>query len=248
MTTRFLATVCSCACVATAGADVIALEAARDNTMYEDFGGDLSSGAGPSLFAGLTQFENRRRALIAFDLSSIPTGSTITGVTLTLTCTRSASLAEPVSLRPSLASWGEGPSIALGEGGMGTAALPGDATWRYRFYPDVLWATEGGDLGPTSATTPVAGEGAYAWSSPSMAADVQAWLTTPSINFGWAIVGNEDLPQTAKRFASRENEVLTQRPVLVVEYTPVPSPTAFGIAFCSLFYASRPRRRHPGAR
>ncbi len=216
--------------------------------MYEDFGGDLSSGAGPSLFAGLTQFENRRRALIAFDLASIPAGSTVNSVTLTLTCTRSASLAEPMSLRPSLASWGEGASIALGEGGMGTAALPGDATWRYRFYPDVHWATEGGDLGPTSATTPVAGEGSYSWSTPAMAADVQAWLANPALNFGWSIGGNEDLPQTAKRFASRENEVLSQRPVLVVEYTPVPGPTASLAAACTLLYASRRRRRHPSAR
>ncbi|HEX2836698.1 MAG TPA: DNRLRE domain-containing protein [Phycisphaerales bacterium] len=248
MTTRLLAIICSCACVAAAGADVVSLDAARDNSMYEDFGGELSNGAGPSLFAGLTQFENRRRALIAFDLTSIPAGSTITSVTLTLTCTRSASLAEPVSLRPSLASWGEGPSIALGEGGMGTAALPGDATWRYRFYPDVLWGTEGGDLGPASATTPVAGEGAYTWSSPTMAADVQAWLANPAVNFGWAIVGNEDLPQTAKRFASRENDVLHQRPVLVVEYTPVPGPAVLGVAFSSLLSASRLRRRHLGAR
>lgn len=216
--------------------------------MYEDFGGDLSSGAGPSLFAGLTQFENRRRALIAFDFASIPAGSTITSVTLTLTCTRSASLAEPVSLRPALASWGEGPSIALGEGGMGTAALPGDATWRYRFFPDVLWATEGGDLGPTSATTPVAGEGAYTWSTPAMAADVQGWLANPGINHGWAIVGNEDLPQTAKRFASRENEVLAQRPVLVVEYTPVPTPATLLAAMCGLLRARFRRRQSPGAR
>lgn len=216
--------------------------------MYEDFGGDLSSGAGPSLFAGLTQFENRRRALIAFDLTSIPAGSSITSVTLTLTCTRSASLAEPVSLRPALASWGEGASVALGEGGMGTAALPGDATWRYRFFPDVLWNTEGGDLGPTSASTPVAGEGTYAWSSPAMAADVQSWLVNPTLNQGWAIVGNEDLPQTAKRFASREHETLSQRPVLVVEYTPIPSPSSLGAVAGILPCALRTRKRSADAR
>jgi hypothetical protein len=210
--------------------------------MYEDFGADLSNGAGPSIFAGLTQFESRRRGLISFDVSSVPAGSTITSVSLTLHCTRSASLGEPVSLHPALAAWGEGPSIALGEGGNGTAAMPGDATWRYQFYPTTLWAVEGGVFGAASAVTDVVADGAYAWSSPAMVADVQAWLDAPATNFGWMVRGNEGLPQTAKRFASREHEDGLLRPVLVVEYVPSPG----GVVVVGTWGAVAARRRRRG--
>lgn len=223
-------------------ADVVMLPASRDNTMWED-GANISNGAGESLFAGKTSIETLRRALLSFDLTAIPSGSTITSVTLTLHCTRSASLANPVSLHPALASWGEGTSVALGEGGNGTAATPGDATWRYRSYPDVEWSTLGGDFATTSAVTLVVAEGAYIWSSPSMASDVQGWLVNPSTNFGWAVRGNEDEIQTAKRFASREHSDPLLRPLLEVQYTPVPAPGGVALCVGLVILAPRTRRR-----
>ncbi len=207
----------------TVSADVIVLPAMHDNTIYED-GNNISNGSGESFFSGKTSIETLRRGLISFDVSSIPSGATITSVTLTLHCTRSASLANPVSLHPALSSWGEGASVALGEGGSGTAATTGDATWQYRYYPDVAWATPGGEFGPLSATTQVTAEGAYDWSTATMVTDVQSWLDSPSTNYGWVVRGNEEDIQTAKRFASRENSDSSLRPVLVVEYVPVPAP------------------------
>ena len=213
-----------------AGAEIVQLPPSRDNTLYEDSGGSLSNGSGESFFAGRTLIETLRRGLIAFDLSVVPAGSTVTSVTLTLECTRSASLAEPVSLRLVLAGWGEGASIAFGEGGNGAAAEAGDATWLFRYFPGDSWASPGGDFGATSATTPVAGIGSYTWSSPAMLQDVQSWVDSPATNFGWGVFGNEDAPQSAKRFASRENVDQALRPRLDVEYTPIPAPAGLGAA------------------
>lgn len=85
-----------------------------------------------------------------------------------------------------------------------------------------MWQTAGGDFsGTTSATTQVAGIGYYTWGSTSqMVADVQAWLDNPSMNFGWIFVGNENQPQTAKRFDSRETTAAANRPLLTVTFTP----------------------------
>jgi hypothetical protein len=50
-------------------------------------------------------------------------------------------------------------------------------------------------------------------------ADVQGWLTNPSTNFGWIIIGNEGGTGTSKRFDSRENDTTANRPQLTVNYT-----------------------------
>ena len=57
-----------------------------------------------------------------------------------------------------------------------------------------------------------------------MAADVQGWLDNPSANFGWLLQGNESQGGTAKRFDSRENPTPSNRPTLVVQFTPPPPP------------------------
>ena len=49
-------------------------------------------------------------------------------------------------------------------------------------------------------------------------ADVQGWLERPAENFGWAVVGNEVTPKTAKRFFSRQHEEEERRPVLHVRF------------------------------
>ena len=48
--------------------------------------------------------------------------------------------------------------------------------------------------------------------------DVQVWLGDPSSNFGWLIMGDEDVEQTARRIGTREQIEETERPYLVVEY------------------------------
>jgi hypothetical protein len=202
--------------------------AGRDNTIFEftPLSGDLSEGGGSWIFTGRTNQPADqgpvRRGLIFFDLadSGIPPNALVTKVTLQLHLSASAPRSGPqsTSLHRLLTDWGEGNSFSQGTGGVPT---PGDATWRHTFFNTSFWTTPGGDFSPTtSATTLVDKTGFYSWSSFQMALDVQDWLTEPATNFGWIILGNETLPQSAKRFDSRQNTTAADRPLLIVEYQP----------------------------
>ncbi|MBL9030664.1 MAG: DNRLRE domain-containing protein [Phycisphaerae bacterium] len=197
----------------------------RDNTLFESSAGLLSNGAGPSIFAGKTNFsELLRRGLVRFDVAgAVPAGSTITGVSLTLFCSQASPGNRVMTLHRVSADWGEGASNAGLPGGGGATAEPGDATWLHRFYDTATWAAPGGDFAAAaSGSATVGGAGTTAtWSStPAMVADAQAWLDSPATNFGWAILGEETTPNTAKRFESRENPIEANRPMLRLTFTP----------------------------
>ena len=204
-----------------ARADTVVLEPVADTTLYAE-DGDGSNGTGAYLFVGLTNDDFARRALLRFDLSSIPAGSTITSATLSLYMSRAKNgSARNVSLHRVTSSWGEAGSQAAGEEGVAAMALAGDATWTYALYPTVLWTDAGGDFVTTpSATTSVAGEGLrYAWTSAQMVADVQAWLGAPGSTYGWILIGDEATTRSAKRFDSRDQTDTTRRPRLTIEYS-----------------------------
>ncbi|HEY3175854.1 MAG TPA: multicopper oxidase domain-containing protein [Candidatus Polarisedimenticolia bacterium] len=224
-------------------ADTVTINPIKDNTLYEpisqDAFADVSDGAGPTMFAGKVKDADAdpgpgtrvalRRAVLAWDIAgNIPAGATINSVQLTLYCDKvSATTIRIVVLRRLTADWGEGTSdTGASRQGRGELATTGDATWRHRFYPSQFWTTPGGDYsGTISATQSVGNTGFYTWGSTSgMVADVQAWLNTPSQNFGWILVGDESTTQTTKRFGTRENTGstggVTWKPSLVVNYTP----------------------------
>ena len=209
-----------------AAADTVTLAPVRDNTLYETLDGSLSNGAGDFFFTGRNLTGNKRRALLAFDVAgSVPAGSTITSVTLTLSMDRTSSGAQTVSLHELLADWGEGTSDAggnpLGGGGSGALATPGDATWIHRFYDTVLWLAPGGDFEAVPSASAVVDQlGSYTWGpTAALAADVQSWLDDPSSSFGWILVGNESAFPTSKRFDSRDHPDPAVRPRLTVEFT-----------------------------
>ena len=210
-------------CGAPALADMATLPASRDNTLYESQTGALSNGAGHFFFAGTTAGPEIRRALIAFDLAgAIPAGSTITSVSLTLSMSFTIVSAVPVSVHRATSPWGEGTSMASGFEGMGASAAAGDATWVHTFFSTSIWTQPGGDFDATAAATTVVDQaGPYTWdSTAAMVADAQSWLHAPAGNFGWAIVADESVFPTAKRFDSRQNPAETVRPALRVEFTP----------------------------
>jgi hypothetical protein len=211
--------------IATASATDLVLTPSQDNTLYEHPAGALSNGAGQHLFAGRTSQPSGsiRRGLLAFDLSAIPTGSTILSVTLRLNLSRAADpTPQPVVLHRLLASWGESGSDAPDPEGSGGPAAPGDATWTHRFTNTLTWTTPGGDFVPAaSASTPVGPAGVYTWgSTPQLVADVQAWLDEPTTNFGWLLQGNESIAGTVRRFDSRENGTVANRPMLTIVFAP----------------------------
>lgn len=204
----------------------VSIEPSQDNTIYGESPG-FSNGSGAHLFAGKTGSFHSRRALIAFDVAgSVPAGSTITEVSLTLYVSRTPNVAtlddHEFSLHRLLAGWGEGASSAPGPGGTGTDAAPGDATWIHRFFPIVAWNSAGGDFNPVgSASLDVGDVGYWEWETTSgLVADVQSWLDTPALNHGWILIGDEFDLQTARRFDSRNNPDPSVRPVLNVIYEP----------------------------
>jgi hypothetical protein len=73
----------------------------------------------------------------------------------------------------------------------------------------------------TSASSAVfvSGAGIYTFPSTSaLIADVQGWVNDSSSNFGWLLVSEgEGTPETARRFATREDPINT--PVLTVTYS-----------------------------
>jgi hypothetical protein len=64
-----------------------------------------------------------------------------------------------------------------------------------------------------------------------MAADVQSWVSGSQPNFGWVVKHTDEIVYgTAKRFSSRENTNASQRPTLVVDFTP--GSASPGTSFC----------------
>lgn len=228
-------------------ADVVTLAPMKDNTLFQHPIGGSSNGAGAGLFVGKTgRGESIRRAVLAFDVAgAVPAGSTITRVDFTLNCNRAAGGSFTINMHRMLGDWGEGASDSGPvAGGGGSDAQPGDATWLFPFFGSPQqWTNAGGDYSPViSAGRAVPGTGVQTWSSTSqMVADVQMWLNTPGQNFGWLLKGPETSAGQARRFATKEEEDVTQRPVLRIEYT-VPAPGAMGLLIAGLVPLARRRR------
>lgn len=192
-----------------------------DNTLYQDLTGSVSNGQGGSTFCGLNGSGAIRRAVMRFDVAgNIPAGAWILSAKLDLFVAQSngATPAAASGYRL-IQAWGEGTSVAPGNGGGGTASTTGDATWIHTFYSGSTWATPGGFFGGTpSFTMTLPTFGAVSSDLSFQAAlDVQNWLNSPSSNFGWLIkLDDEVTPVTARRLASRENT--SNKPSLEVTY------------------------------
>lgn len=200
----------------------------KDNTLYNEESGSVSNGSGPSLFSGETAFFGPRRAVLEFDLSAIPAGSTIDSVSLTLTVTQAAGEDTTYTLHRVSQEWGEGASDTgpkdTDAGGGGAPATSGDATWLHTYFFNSFWTNPGGDFNPTpSAGAVVPAVGTVSFTSPAMAADVQAWLDNPSLNHGWLLRNDESQTRRARRLASREHPTVQFRPRLSISYSP-PAP------------------------
>lgn len=225
-------------------ADVVSLIPAKDNTLIQWNDIVRSNGAG-DIFVGRTNQDtgpvssiSGRRGLIDFDIAdSIPANAIILSATLSLYDVQGNNGSQNVSLHVTLQDWGQGTSFQ--GGGQGAPATQNDATWLDTFYnaanpsASPTWTHPGGDFSPiVSATTLVTPSTApgynhwFSWSSTQMVADVQAWLDDPASNFGWTLIGNESVNQTAKRFASGEDGI-NPYPELVIDYeVPTPEPAS----------------------
>ncbi len=206
-----------------------------DNSIYQE-DGTRSSGVG-RLFAGRTGANaglNLRRALVAFDLSTIPASATITSVRLELFVDRAGQNSFPndfMTIHRVTQSWGEGTSDG---GGTGAPATTNDVTWTDRFFGGQTWTAPGGDYVGTFSdrrTVGLAGSTAV-FSSAAMVTDVVGWLASPSTNHGWIIRGDEATIEAsntnARRFHSKE--IGGTPPKLIVEFT---QPTSLTVNIAS---------------
>lgn len=214
-----------------AGAMQVQFTPDRDATLYEDAEGDVANGSGDYLFFGQTgQIPGvaLRRALLHFDVSSIPANAMVTGVALQLEIDRVPIGAKTgtAAVHRVLAGWGEGASNANGEEGTGAAAESGDATWLHRSYDVQAWATDGGDFVAQASATAGYGENPQTLgfsSTAALRADVQSWVGSPGANHGWIVLGTEGTSLTARRLIARESNNAFV-PLLTVDYV-IPSVT-----------------------
>jgi glucose/arabinose dehydrogenase len=205
----------------------ITLTAVKDNSMFSETGTELSNGTG-DLFTGTSpplvvgEPGEIRRALLAFDFSSVPAstriGSAILQLRLTSAETPVTNPARNTFVNRVLQPWGEAGSFSATGG---ATALTGDATWVSRLYSPSgpqLWDNEGGDFSTSlSSSFGIRSElGFYAFQGPQMATDVQEWLATPANNHGWLLRSEEGTNSTTKRFSSRENADADSRPKLTL--------------------------------
>ncbi|WP_018411285.1 DNRLRE domain-containing protein [Methyloversatilis thermotolerans] len=244
-------------CPLAAHAATVQLRPVADATLFAP-SGDRASGSGAFLFIGSIASGEARRALLRFDLSGIPPGSTIQAASLRLVVNRAGVGSSPEDralLYPLTAAWGEGPSESSGGGG--DVATAGDVTWTDRVYlaqPPRPWAQAGGDYAGSPASVTMPGTGVHTLQdSPTLRQHIQAWVDNPASNHGWLLRDDEVRSQNAKRLFSREGG--PDAPMLTIEYTPpamsdngdVPLP-GWALALLGGALVSAVQRRRNGAR
>jgi hypothetical protein len=215
------------------GATVV-VPVTQDTTLFElsptfNLGATTLGAGGINIDSPDTQAPARMRALMRFDLAGIPSGAHVISADLTITVVRVPPSADPTGstfeLRRVLKPWGEGNKTGL----TGVNATAGEATWLAPSHPSPSWEAPGAS-GPSDTAAAASSSAAidaldtYTFSStPALVADVQNWLTNPSSNFGWLMKSDaEQMPQSARRFASRESA--TGKPTLTIVYEIPPPP------------------------
>lgn len=213
-------------------ATFITLSPAKDNSIYSE--STNSNGQG-KLFSGTTASGNKRRALMQFDFSSIPSGAIITNASLDLTVDQfSGSLTSQYNLHSLTRDWGEGTSSG---GGTGATAVAPDATWTDAMLGTTTWTTVGGDFNSTSSAAKIFSNstGVQSISSTGMVNDIASWIANPVNNYGWILVGDETTNQTARRIGSKDQGTA---PILTIGYILPSAPDTTTTTACDSFTMS----------
>ena len=163
------------------------------------------------------------RFLLKWDLSSIPTGSTINSATITLTLDANApGSSSDVSVHQLTNDWVNGTG---GCSGINNRTV----NWTNRIGTNptfTAWGTAGGDFNATAESTQTLTNAMSAgqqvnWSVNNL---VQGWVNTIFSNYGAIFkvvseVGGNNMYQ----FASVDNATVARRPVLTINYTTPPT-------------------------
>ena len=114
-----------------------------------------------------------------------------------------------------------------------------DLTWD--FEPNlttVTWdnagttANDGIVIGTDTAATATDGPKTLSSTIPTATFDVtaslQAWVANPAGNLGWALI-NDHASQSNTSIGSSDNATMSLRPILTIDYTPIPEPASLAV-------------------
>jgi hypothetical protein len=148
------------------------------------------------------------RALIAFDVSALPPGSSVVNATLRVTIIELPPSPAPIDVHVVTESWSEG----------SLAGAPGVSNYLVRQGAS-SWTTAGCGL-PGSAGAAVTAMSATGLGQTTVSLPVpivQQWVTQPASNNGVVLIARSD---DSTRFTTSEGTPAANRPVLTVVYLP----------------------------
>ncbi len=192
----------------------------KDNTIFSE--NNNSNGAGTFLFAGRNGLGNLRRALLKFSILSMHPDS-FKSISVRMHVNQvSNTIMRTLGLHKITSDWGEGTSNSTS--GSGTAPTTNDATWNFSFFNTQSWSSPGGAYVPVaSASVAVSDLGYYTFSGPGLLADYKSWINNPGANFGWIVIGDEVVNNSAKRVDSKES-IAADAPRIFAIYNPAVAP------------------------
>lgn len=215
------------------------LFAVKDGTIFNNqaatsLNGNYGAGASELLQVGYASPSSMyARALVQFDLSSLPSNAVIESVSLEFTLGSSGTFVPEIAVYKMNQFWNEGTTSFCTYNNpcntQGVAIAPGgtDVTWNETSYSGTganPWTTIGGSFSVTASATSVdIGASTILYTSTGLKNDVQGWVSNSATNFGWILKTDFITNSSAmRRFRSREGAVVSGNnstaPKLVITY------------------------------
>ena len=183
---------------AMAAAVTVTLSPNADSWVSKDNPTDTNGGSS-SLEVRASSGTNLRRALVRFDLSTIPACATIDSATLRIRVSSAPGSSRTHNVHRMTSSWTEA-----------------SVSWNNR-TSGTPWTTAGGDFNPTfTAQATVSSTGYKTWNVQS---DVAAFVALSATNNGWLVRDNAETSSNATTVYSSKEASVGNRPELVVSYT-----------------------------
>ena len=187
MNASFVLAVIAAGATASASDTPFVLNATAEATIVDS---DTTAIGRGKAFVGTTNFGQLRRALVRFDLSSLPDGEVATAELAVEITDLAAGGPFTAGVHRVLTDWNEGPALGGGRaGGIPLPAGPDDATWSATGL-GTMWANQGGDFVATatsSRTMPGIGDTVFF----DVTDDVRAFRDGTT-NYGWILVSQSE--------------------------------------------------------